>query len=84
LTSVAEVTKATKAGHSCGKCNPQIGELLEHTLGGAFVASKPAGICDCTELTRDQIVTQIRAKGLKTSKEVRHVLDWKNKGGCPK
>lgn len=84
LTSVAEVTKATKAGNSCGKCKPQIGELLEHTLGGAFVASKPAGICDCTELTRDQIVTQIRAKGLKTSKEVRHVLDWKNKGGCPK
>lgn len=84
LTSVAEVTKATKAGNSCGKCKPQIAELLEHTLGGAFVASKPAGICDCTDLTRDQIVTQIRAKGLKTSKEVRNVLGWKNEGGCPK
>ncbi|MHD0396893.1 nitrite reductase large subunit NirB [Staphylococcus simulans] len=84
LTSVAEVTKATKAGNSCGKCKPQIGELLEHTLGGAFVASKPAGICECTDLTRDQIVTQIRAKGLKTSKEVRNVLGWKTEGGCPK
>lgn len=84
LTSVAEVTKATKAGNSCGKCKPQIGELLEQTLGGAFVASRPAGICECTDLTRDQIVTQIRAKGLKTSKEVRNVLGWKTEGGCPK
>lgn len=45
---------------------------------------KPTGICACTDLTRDQIVTQIRAKGLKTSKEVRHVLDFKDKNGCPK
>ena len=84
LTSVDEVTKATKAGNSCGKCKGQIGELLQCTLGDDFVAAKPSGICACTDLTRDQIVTQIRAKGLKTSKEVRHVLDFKNKNGCPK
>lgn len=29
-------------------------------------------------------MTQIRAKGLKTSKEVRHVLNFKDKNGCPK
>lgn len=79
LTSVEEVTKATKAGNSCGKCKGQIGELLQCTLGDDFVAPKPTGICACTDLTRDQIVTQIRAKGLKTSKEVRHVLDFKDK-----
>lgn len=84
LTSVDEVTKLTKAGNSCGKCKSQINELLHHTLGDDFVAAKPAGICACTDLTRDQIVTQIRAKGLKTSKEVRHVLQFKDKGGCPK
>lgn len=84
LTSVDEVTKLTKAGNSCGKCKSQINELLQHTLGDDFVAAKPAGICACTDLTRDQIVTQIRAKGLKTSKEVRHVLQFKDKGGCPK
>lgn len=84
LTSVDEVTKLTKAGNSCGKCKSQINELLHHTLGDDFVAAKPAGICTCTDLTRDQIVTQIRAKGLKTSKEVRHVLQFKDKGGCPK
>lgn len=84
LTSVEEVTKATKAGNSCGKCKGQIGELLKCTLGDDFVAAKPTGICACTDLTRDQIVTQIRSKGLKTSKEVRHVLDFKDKNGCPK
>lgn len=84
LTSVDEVTKLTKAGNSCGKCKSQINELLQHTLGDDFVAAKPVGICACTDLTRDQIVTQIRAKGLKTSKEVRHVLQFKDKGGCPK
>lgn len=84
LTSVDEVTKATKAGNSCGKCKPQIAELLEYTLGDDFVAEAPTGICACTDLTRDEIVTQIRKKGLKTSKEVRYVLDFKDKGGCPK
>ena len=38
LTSVEEVTKATKAGNSCGKCKGQIGELLQCTLGDDFVA----------------------------------------------
>lgn len=84
LTSVSEVTKMTKAGNSCGKCKGQIGELLEYTLGDSFEVNKPEGICGCTSLTRDQIVTQIRAKGLKTSKEVRHVLDFEDKDGCPK
>jgi len=84
LTNIDEVTKLTKAGNSCGKCKGQIGQILEHTLGDDFVAAKPGGICACTELTRDQIVTQIRAKSLKTSKEVRHTLGFKDKNGCPK
>ena len=70
LTSVDEVTKATKAGNSCGKCKGQIGEILQYALGDDFVAAKPSGICACTDLTRDQIVTQIRAKGLKHQKKL--------------
>lgn len=84
LTTVAEVTKHTKAGGSCGKCKGQIADLLSVTLGDSFNAGGPTGICECTDLTRDQIVTQIRAKGLKTSKEVRNVLGWNNEGGCSK
>ena len=53
----------------CGKCKGQIGEILKCTLGDEFVAAKPTGICACTDLTRDEIVTQIRAKGLKHQKK---------------
>lgn len=54
----------------------QIGEILQYTLGDDFVAAKPSGICSCTELTRDQIVTQIRAKGLKTSKRSKTCVEF--------
>ncbi|XVL11907.1 nitrite reductase large subunit NirB [Staphylococcus xylosus] len=84
LTNVEEVTKTTKAGNSCGKCKGQIGRILEFTLGDDFIAAKPTGICACTDLTRDQIVTQIRAKQLKNSEDVRKQLNFKDKDGCPK
>lgn len=83
LTSVDEVVKATRAGNSCGKCLTEVEGLLEIALGDDFVANEPKGICDCTPLDRDEVVAEIRAKNLKTSKEVRHALDWKNKEGCP-
>ncbi|WP_086349739.1 nitrite reductase large subunit NirB [Candidatus Enterococcus clewellii] len=83
LTSIAEVTKYTKAGGSCGKCKPLIGDILAYTLGGA-VASGPTGICGCTSLTRDQIVTQIHAKHLTSSEEVYKELAFQNPEGCPK
>ncbi|MBL1224865.1 nitrite reductase large subunit NirB [Enterococcus sp. BWR-S5] len=83
LTSIAEVTKYTKAGGSCGKCKPLIGDILAHTLGGAVV-SGPTGICGCTPLTRDQIVTQIHAKHLTSSEEVYKELEFLNPEGCPK
>ncbi|MBV7390041.1 nitrite reductase large subunit NirB [Enterococcus alishanensis] len=82
LTSVAEVGKVTKAGTSCGKCKPQIQALLEHELGDAVTAA--TGICSCTDLNRDQIVTQIYAKHLTSTKEVYEALEWKNPEGCPK
>jgi len=83
LTSVAEVTRCTKAGNSCGKCKPMIGELLTHVLGDK-VTTSPAGICACTPLTRDEIVLQIHEKGLTTSKEVFEELNFSNPEGCSK
>ncbi len=84
FTTVEEVTAKTKAGIHVVNVNRKLLKYCSTPSGDDFVAAKPAGICGCTDLTRDQIVTQIRAKGLKTSKEVRHVLNFKNKGGCPK
>ncbi|MHC5227805.1 nitrite reductase large subunit NirB [Enterococcus sp. LJL99] len=83
LTSVADVTKHTKAGGSCGKCKSVIGDVLAYALGGEVV-SAPTGICGCTDLTRDQIVTQIYAKKLTSSEEVYRELNFTNPEGCPK
>lgn len=82
LKSVAEVTKMTKAGGSCGKCKGMIGDLLNHALGGEVSVS--TGICGCTDLTRDQIVLQIHQKQLKTTQEVYETLKFRNPEGCPK
>lgn len=82
LTSVAEVGKATKAGTSCGKCKGQIQSLLEHELGGEVTAA--TGICGCTDLNRDQIMTQIYAKHLMSTKEVYEALEFRNSEGCNK
>ncbi len=60
LSSVGEVGKVTKAGTSCGKCKPQVQTLLEYELGDAVTTA--TGICPCTDLNRDQVVTQIYAK----------------------
>lgn len=83
LTSVAEVTKCTKAGGSCGKCKGLINDLLVHELGDK-VSSGPTGICGCTDLSRDEIVLQIHERGLMTSQEVYEQLAFRNPEGCPK
>jgi len=83
LTSVAEVTRCTKAGNSCGKCKSTIGELLTHVLGDQ-VTQAPTGICACTDLSRDEIVLQIHQKGLTTTKEVFQELSFRNEEGCSK
>ncbi|MDH6363226.1 nitrite reductase (NADH) large subunit [Enterococcus sp. PF1-24] len=82
LTSVGEVGKVTKAGTSCGKCKGQVQALLEHELGDAV--STATGICGCTDLNRDQVMTQIYAKHLTTTKEVFAALNFKNPEGCNK
>jgi nitrite reductase (NADH) large subunit len=82
LSSVAEVGKVTKAGTSCGKCKSEIQVLLEHELGDAVTAA--TGICSCTDLNRDQVVTQIYAKHLTSTTEVFQALNWCNAEGCSK
>lgn len=82
LSSVAEVGKVTKAGTSCGKCKPQVQSLLEFELGDAVTAA--TGICSCTDLNRDQVMTQIYAKHLTSTSEVFETLEWRNAEGCSK
>lgn len=85
LTTVDEVGGCTNAGRSCGRCKSMISDILSYTLGAEYDgAAQKESICGCTTLSRDEVVAQIKEKGLTTVKEVMSVLDWKNEEGCSK
>lgn len=83
LTSVEQVGGCTNAGRSCGRCKPLIADILEYTLGGKIEKQKQT-LCGCTDLDRDEVVAEIREKGLTSVKETMYVLRWKNEEGCTK
>ncbi|MBM4765061.1 nitrite reductase large subunit NirB [Bacillus sp. B15-48] len=85
LTTVDEVGGCTNAGRSCGRCKSLISDILAHTLGDKFDgAAKKTALCSCTTLSRDEVVAEIKGKGLTSVKEVMYVLDWKQEEGCSK
>jgi nitrite reductase (NADH) large subunit len=81
--SVGQIKACTKASASCGGCKPLVEGLLQLYAGEAAVSVKE-GICGCTTLSRDEIVSEIKRMELKTVKEVMNVLEWSNEEGCSK
>lgn len=84
LSSVDEIKACTGATRSCGGCKPVVEQILQYVLGDGFTSGAKQGICSCTSLSRDEIVAEIREKGLQTSKEVMNVLGWTQPEGCSK
>ena len=85
LTTVDEVGSCTNAGRSCGRCKSTISSILSYTLGSEYdQTSQKESICGCTTLSRDEVVSEIKEKGLTTVKEVMNVLGWENEEGCSK
>lgn len=85
MRTVAEIGGCTGAGRSCGGCKPVVGQILEAVLGDQFEKTPQKElICACTDMSRDEVVAEIREKRLTTVREVMHVLDWKEKEGCSK
>jgi nitrite reductase (NADH) large subunit len=84
FTTVDEIKACTGATRSCGGCKPVVEQILQFVLGDSFQQGAKQGICSCTTLSRDEIVAEITAKGLKTTKEVMNVLGWKQGEGCSK
>ncbi|WP_055107645.1 nitrite reductase large subunit NirB [Paenibacillus ihumii] len=84
LTTVDEIKACTGATRSCGGCKPVVEQILQYVLGDGFTTAAKQGICGCTTLGRDEIVAEIKAKGLQTTKEVMHVLGWSQPEGCSK
>ncbi|MFC7803670.1 NADPH-nitrite reductase [Bacillus subtilis] len=84
-SSTDEIKACTGASRSCGGCKPLVEEILQHTLGSDFDASaQKEAICGCTTLSRDEVVEEIKAKGLSHTREVINVLGWKTPEGCSK
>ncbi|WP_078547799.1 nitrite reductase large subunit NirB [Litchfieldia alkalitelluris] len=84
-TTVDQIKGCTSATRSCGGCKSLVSDLLQHTLGSDFdSSSQKEAVCGCTSLSRDEVVEEIRAKGLTHVKEVMHVLDWNSSEGCSK
>ncbi|MGG4482949.1 nitrite reductase large subunit NirB [Paenibacillus illinoisensis] len=84
LTSVDEIKACTGATRSCGGCKPVVEQILQYVLGDGFTSGAKQGICGCTSLSRDEIVDEIKQKGLQTTKEVMNVLGWSQPEGCSK
>jgi len=86
LSTVDEIKGCTGASRSCGGCKPLVAQLLQHVKGEEYAAdqSPEEAVCSCTTLTRDQVVQAIREQHLTHTREVMHVLGWKNEEGCSK
>lgn len=86
LTTLDQVSHCTNAGRSCGRCKPMVSSILAHTLGDQFdaAAAQKTSICGCTTISREELVEEIKTKGLSSVKEVMNVLEWNNEEGCTK
>ncbi|MEH7012494.1 nitrite reductase large subunit NirB [Neobacillus niacini] len=83
LTSVDQVKGCTNASRSCGGCKSLVSDLLACTLGDQYQADQKEAICGCTTLSRDEVLAEIREKGLTHIREVMNALEW-NTDGCSK
>ncbi|WP_077211275.1 nitrite reductase large subunit NirB [Bacillus dakarensis] len=84
-TTVDAVKGCTNASRSCGGCKPLVADLIQYTLGSDVdIDGEKEAICGCTTLSRDEIVEEIRSKGLTHTKEVMNVLGWGTEEGCSK
>ncbi len=84
VKDLASARACTKASSSCGTCTGLVEQLLSLSLGDAFEANAPAGICPCTDLGHDEVRRLILAQSLKSIPAVMQELDWKTSCGCAK
>jgi nitrite reductase (NADH) large subunit len=81
LKTRKEVAACTNASRSCGGCGPQVDALIKMVHGDTVVAAptkKP--LCDCTMMSRDEVVTAIRELHLTSVRETMSALGWSTEG----
>lgn len=84
LTTFEQVKGCTNASRSCGGCKSLVTDLLAYTVGEAFEHNPKESICGCTTLSKDEVIEEIKDKGLSHTREVMHVLGWESEEGCSK
>ena len=82
LTTLDEVRAVTKASSSCGQCAGLVERVLAVTLGDAFAPPSAKPMCECTDLTHEDLRRLIKARALKSMPAVWQELGWKTSCGC--
>ncbi len=76
-----DVAAATKASSSCGGCSSMVERILESVLGSDFSGAQgPSRLCACTTYSRDDVIKNIRERGLKSVMDVMETLGWESVG----
>lgn len=80
LFSLDEVRKETGASGSCGGCAATVERILQSTLGPVYKAGAKEALCACTNYTREDVLKNIRGKGLRTVAGVMETMGWETVG----
>jgi nitrite reductase (NADH) large subunit len=81
-TDLGAVRAVTKASGSCGTCTGLVEQVLAVTLGDEFVVPTAATVCECTDLTHEDVRRMIKSQGLKSMPAVWQECGWKTSCGC--
>ncbi|MFK7745243.1 MAG: nitrite reductase large subunit NirB [Roseobacter sp.] len=81
-TDLGAVRATTKASGSCGTCTGLVEQVLAVTLGDAFVLPTAASICDCTDMTHEDVRRMIKSQKLTSMPAVWQECGWKTSCGC--
>ncbi|MCV6823552.1 MULTISPECIES: nitrite reductase large subunit NirB [Halocynthiibacter] len=81
-TDLAAVRAVTKASGSCGTCTGLVEQVLGVTLGDDFVIPAAQGMCNCTDLSHEDVRRMIKSQELKSMAAVMQECGWKTSCGC--
>ena len=83
LMTVDEIRNCTKASSSCGGCHPLVADLLSYIKSDHYTEEiMVRTLCNCTDLTEDEVVQQMQLQSLSSVEEIMAELHWENKQGC--
>lgn len=80
LMTRKEVASCCGASRSCGGCGPQVEALIKSVHGESAGGPAVKPLCECTALSRSEIVAAIRQRHLTSVGEVFQALGWYGEG----